>query len=430
VLAVGVWTDKASAQSAEVAPIEAEIAAHYATAHPEVQEYIRWTAKNFSRGSLWLPHGTYDQLTQEERDEKVRYASKVFSGDYGRHLCDTLASAGALKDQRLLPGLMKVAAYHRDDRDYDCRAKWMAVAALGRQDDESAVPVLVPLVDHGNQNTRMWARASLSRLTGQSFGNDKQAWARWWNDEGKEPQIDVASLKPWTAPGQDNAPTSSKVTTPPRIASTSPIIGAQDVGPATTEIRVTFDQDMNTDGFSWTGGGEVLPKITGRSTWVDNRTCMLPVTLEEGKFYRIGINSSNNLNFKGTNDKPAELRAVYFATKNASEDVLAMLEIPKVVSIAPADGAKDVPQTVTKLTVTFDRPMGGGFSWTKADGLFPPTAGQPSWEEGQKTCHLPVALAPGTTYTFGLNHPYANNFQSAAGVPIEPMVVAFSTAGE
>jgi len=29
--------------------------------------------------------------------------------------------------------LMKVTDYHLDDRDYDCRAKWMAVAALARQ---------------------------------------------------------------------------------------------------------------------------------------------------------------------------------------------------------------------------------------------------------------------------------------------------------
>jgi hypothetical protein len=96
-----------------------------------------------------------------------------------------------------MPGVLKVAAYHREDRNYDCRPKWMAVAALGRFDDESAVPVLIPLVDHGNLNTRMWARASLARLTGKSFGADKKAWGEWWNNLGKEPRIDDDDLLPW-----------------------------------------------------------------------------------------------------------------------------------------------------------------------------------------------------------------------------------------
>jgi hypothetical protein len=37
------------------------------------------------------------------------------------------------------------------------------------------VPLLISLVDHGNQNTRNWAQAALARLTGQDFKQDKQA---------------------------------------------------------------------------------------------------------------------------------------------------------------------------------------------------------------------------------------------------------------
>ncbi len=183
-----------------VAEAEKEIQAHYAKADPDVQEYTRWTARTFGRGGLWRAANAYDRLSPEERDQKVQHIVDVLKSEYGRHLCAALADAGALRDQRLLPGLVKAAGYHREDRDYDCRPKWMAVAALGRQDDESAVPTLVPLVDHGNQNTRMWARASLVRLTGQNFGSDKQAWGTWWNDSGKGPKIDPAQLKPWTPP--------------------------------------------------------------------------------------------------------------------------------------------------------------------------------------------------------------------------------------
>jgi len=48
------------------------------------------------------------------------------------------------------------------------------------------VPLLVSLVDHGNQNTRNWARAALARPTGQDFKKDKAAWAKYWQDQGHE----------------------------------------------------------------------------------------------------------------------------------------------------------------------------------------------------------------------------------------------------
>lgn len=184
---------------------EKEIQAHYTKADPEVQEYIRWTVRTFTRGGLWQPANAYETLSAEDREKKILYLVEVLNSEYGRHLCQALAESGALQDKRLLPGLIKAAAYHRDDSDYDCRPKWMAVSALGRQDDESAVPVLIPLVDHGNQNTRIWARASLARLTGQYFGEDKQAWGKWWNEAGKQPPIDLTQLKPWVSPVPEQA---------------------------------------------------------------------------------------------------------------------------------------------------------------------------------------------------------------------------------
>jgi HEAT repeat protein len=110
-----------------------------------------------------------------------------------------LAEASALKDSRLVSGLMKVAGYHDEQRDYDCRAKWMAVAALARQESPQAVPLLVSLVDHGNQNTRFWARAALARMAGDDFKEDKQAWNKWWVGAGHE-AIEAKFLKPYTPP--------------------------------------------------------------------------------------------------------------------------------------------------------------------------------------------------------------------------------------
>lgn len=179
---------------------KAEVAAHYANAHPEVQEYVLWTAQSFGRSGMWLNEDAFAALPAASRETKVRYLTTLLEeGEYGRHLCKGLAEASALKDKRLLPALMKIAGYHREGQDYDCRPKWMAVAALARQESDDAVPLLVNLVDHGNQNTRNWARAALSRQTGKDFVQDKQAWATWWESQGHKP-IDPGLLKPWQTP--------------------------------------------------------------------------------------------------------------------------------------------------------------------------------------------------------------------------------------
>src|SRR5688572_1911900 len=133
---------------------EAEVERSYAKAHPEVQEYVLHTARTFGSSGLWLNEDAYTDVKPEDRERRVVYLAKLFEdAEYGRHLCTALAEASALKDERLVPGLLKVAGYHKDDEDYDCRPKWMAIAALARQESPDAVPVLVGLVDHGNQNT-------------------------------------------------------------------------------------------------------------------------------------------------------------------------------------------------------------------------------------------------------------------------------------
>ena len=153
-----------------------EIDEKYSKAHPEIQEYVRMTARTFGRSGMWLNQDAFSSLSEEARDKKVEYLAKLLSeSEYGRHLCHGLSEASALKDERLVPGLMKVAGYSLEDQDYDCRPKWMGVAALARQESDEAVPLLISLLDHGNQNTRMWASAALARKTDQDFKKDKHA---------------------------------------------------------------------------------------------------------------------------------------------------------------------------------------------------------------------------------------------------------------
>lgn len=193
----------AVASDAIASAAKEEVKQHYAAAHPEIQEYVLWTANSFGRSGLWLPENAFANQSSDEREKRVVYLAALFNdAEYGRHLCAALAEAGALKDARLVPGLMKVAGYHAEGRDYDCRPKWMAVAALARQESPDAVPLLISLVDHGNQNTRNWARAALARLTGQDFKQDKPAWADWWQAQG-HPAIDPQLLQPWQPPAKE-----------------------------------------------------------------------------------------------------------------------------------------------------------------------------------------------------------------------------------
>jgi len=178
----------------------AEVSSAYGKAEPEVQEFVLHTARSFGPGGLWLNESAYADLKPADRDARVDYLVKLFNEpEYGRHLCAALAEASALKDPKLVPGLKKIAAYHMDGTDYDCRPKWMAVAALARQESHDAVPVLVSLVDHGNQNTRFWARAALARMAKDDFKADKQAWNKWWTGQGHDP-IDPDLLKTYTPP--------------------------------------------------------------------------------------------------------------------------------------------------------------------------------------------------------------------------------------
>ena len=184
----------------DIKKAEAEVEQRYAKAHPEIKEYVLFTARSFGRSGMWLNEDAFAASPADAREKKVQHlATLLADGEYGRHLCAGLAEASALKDKRLVTGLVKVAGYHQKNVDYDCRPKWMAVAALARQESDEAVPLLISLVDHGNQNTRFWARAALARKTGQDFKQDKQAWGKWWQEQG-HPAVDKELLKAYEAP--------------------------------------------------------------------------------------------------------------------------------------------------------------------------------------------------------------------------------------
>lgn len=99
----------------------------------------------------------------------------------------------------------------------------------------------------------------------------------------------------------------------PTVVESVPRAGDMAVDPGLTELRVTFDRDM-AGSFSWTGGGETFPQMTGKPRWLDKRTCILPVKLEGGREYRVGINSSRAMNFKSEDGVAAVAWLLRFQT--------------------------------------------------------------------------------------------------------------------
>ena len=219
----------------------------------------------------------------------------------------------------------------------------------------------------------------------------------------------------------------------PQIVSTSPARGASDVAPALKEITVTFDQDME-EGMSWTSGGpEFPPSPEGKKAhWRDKRTCVLPVKLQGGHHYRVGINSMSYRNFRSAAGVPALSSAIYFTTEGTSDAPKRETQAPRIVSVKPPIGAKDVSPDLKELRVTFNVPMGGGCSWTGGGPEFPtiPEGKKPFWTEDHKTAVLPVELKPNSQYRLGLNSPSYKNFQSTGGVPLAPVVYTFKTGAK
>ena len=100
----------------------------------------------------------------------------------------------------------------------------------------------------------------------------------------------------------------------PKVIKAVPAHEATDVDCALTEIYVVFDQDMQTDRFSWVGGGPTFPELTGKPSWRDARTAVLPVKLEPAHAYQLWINSAKHQNFLSKAGEPAEVYPLHFTT--------------------------------------------------------------------------------------------------------------------
>ena len=110
--------------------------------------------------------------------------------------------------------------------------------------------------------------------------------------------------------------------------------------------------------------------------WRDKRTCVLPVKLQSGHHYRVGINSTSYRNFRSEAGVPALTSAIYFTTEGTCDPRQLQPQVPKMVRMMPPLGAKDVSPDLKELRVTFNVPMGKGFSWTGGGPEYPHRPGR------------------------------------------------------
>jgi hypothetical protein len=67
---------------------EAEVESCYVKAHPEIKEYVLWTARTFGPNGMWLNEDACAALPTAGRERRIQHlAALLEEGEYGRHLC-------------------------------------------------------------------------------------------------------------------------------------------------------------------------------------------------------------------------------------------------------------------------------------------------------------------------------------------------------
>jgi HEAT repeat protein len=141
-------------------------------------EYLNKVEKALS--SVKHPHMAtgYDAASQKQKDAMVEQWIEAIHGlDYEIAVLAT-AALGDVKAQKSVAVLTEVATTKGGDN----RIKWIAVRGLAKIADCETVAVLIGLIDHYNKNVRIYAKVALAEITGQFFGDSKEQWHKWWQE--------------------------------------------------------------------------------------------------------------------------------------------------------------------------------------------------------------------------------------------------------
>ena len=84
----------------------------------------------------------------------------------------------------------------------------------------------------------------------------------------------------------------------PQVVELIPANGAVDVDPGIKEMRITFDRDMSTRGWSLCGGGPSFPEVQGQLRWKNKRTLIVKIRLRPDHDYSLRLNCSGAHKFQ------------------------------------------------------------------------------------------------------------------------------------
>ncbi len=132
----------------------------------------------------------YDTAPKEQKEAMAeQWIQEIHGLDYEKAVLAT-AAIGDAKVHKAIAVLTEVATAKGGDN----RIKWIAVRGLAKIKDRETVPVLITLIDHYNKNVRVYAKTALAEITGQFFGDSKEQWQNWWQEnQQKDDKIDYGN---------------------------------------------------------------------------------------------------------------------------------------------------------------------------------------------------------------------------------------------
>lgn len=266
---------------------------------------------------------------------------------------------------------------------------------------------------------------------------------------GEPPAVRVETAP---APGAGPA-ASTPASDPPRAVAFDPPLDALDVDPGRTTLSVTFDREMQREGWAWVIEDESTAPELGESSWDPaGRTQTVAVALRPGTRYVVWVNSPQFAYFRDLQGVAATPVRWTFATAGeapvgpataaggvpaggapaapfAPQPAHAPTGPPRIVALEPANGATGVDPALDRLVVHFDRAMAEGWSWvTEGGDSFPERAGEAGQSFDRRSAFLPVRLEPGRSYVVWLNSEAYLNFRDPEGRVLPPLRWTFTTA--
>lgn len=122
-------------------------------------------------------------------------------------------------------------------------------------------------------------------------------------------------------------------------------------------------------------------------------------------------------------------RVVAFFNATAEHYADLLKKYPQVKSLLPANGTANVDAgAVKELVIVFDRPMQDGhWSLVTMGADRSPKFDRPTFNADRTELRVPMTLAGGKSYFFGLNAAQFMGFMSEEGYPLLPVEVKFDT---